>query len=375
MMYNDRRHAQNASDHASLAAAWKWCQTNNETQALSAGEGVAADNGFNNDGTSNTVWIFRNGNDFTTTIQVSSDAAFGSMIGANTLEVSARAVAACEEVLGLGGFAIFAQADSCGPRELRLIGSNQEVVGDIHSNGELVLSGNTANPGNVWGQVTARGRIQVTGVDLWDDPYPTKATAGAPQEFIGGPPWPYPGGGFDIADYQPDKFWATVAANRGEYFDYYTDQSWTGAPPNGEPALYYVDGDVTLHSMNMSGVTIVATGKIQLVGDDQVLTAPYNYGQPFPSQVQDRALSLFSNTDPLASNKCNVDAITWSGSNHTWSGVQFAPNGAIDMQTASNVSVNGSIIGFNIKLAGSETSLLYQEEYEGEPEYLIELRE
>lgn len=54
MAYSDRRHAQNAADSAAFAAALAHGRGQNIT---TIGQGVAATNGFNNDGTSNIVTI------------------------------------------------------------------------------------------------------------------------------------------------------------------------------------------------------------------------------------------------------------------------------------------------------------------------------
>ncbi|MDP1546525.1 MAG: pilus assembly protein TadG-related protein, partial [Anaerolineales bacterium] len=54
MAYSDRRNAQNAADSAAFAAALAHSRGQNVTNI---GQGVALTNGFNNDGTTNTVAI------------------------------------------------------------------------------------------------------------------------------------------------------------------------------------------------------------------------------------------------------------------------------------------------------------------------------
>ncbi|MDH5373035.1 MAG: hypothetical protein OEX97_08850, partial [Acidimicrobiia bacterium] len=129
--------------------------------------------------------------------------------------------------------------------------------------------------------------------------------------------------------------------------------------------LYFVDGDLELSAIDAGSATFVATGEISLIGNANTLDSPY----------MTNGLSLFSNYLQGGSDKCNEKAIKWAGADHSWSGVQYAPNGAVDMSAANNSSFNGSILAYNMTLAGSAFNLTYDDTYKSEPATTIQLQE
>ncbi|MDF1597491.1 MAG: hypothetical protein P1T08_15540 [Acidimicrobiia bacterium] len=86
-------------------------------------------------------------------------------------------------------------------------------------------------------------------------------------------------------------------------------------------------------------------------------------------------VGLFSDYLVGGTDKCNEIAIKWSGADHDWSGVQYAPNGAVDMSAANNSSFNGSILAYNMALKGAEFNLTYDDSYKSEPATTIQLQE
>jgi hypothetical protein len=83
-------------------------------------------------------------------------------------------------------------------------------------------------------------------------------------------------------------------------------------------------------------------------------------------------LLFFSNagTPPA----CNVNAIKFSGSGITWSGLMFAPNGEVQMSSSSNVAVLGSIIAYTVDISGSNFSINWQDDTSGAPRFAVELK-
>ena len=83
-------------------------------------------------------------------------------------------------------------------------------------------------------------------------------------------------------------------------------------------------------------------------------------------------LLMFSNAgSPPA---CNVNAIQFSGSGISWSGLMFAPRGEIQMSASSNVSVFGSIIAHSVDVSGSNFEINWQDDTSGAPRFIVELQ-
>ena len=353
-MYDERRTAQNAADHASLAAAWAQCRTEDP---IAAGLASAATNGFQNDGVDDFVTITDlGGGEFEAHVQSILDTTFGRVLSTNQVDVTARAVGYCDIDDSLGGYALFASGACSSPFELALTGSQQEIWGGIHSNGGLKLSGNVADPSVVHGPVTyvdtinSNGVVDGSGVDI------ELVATQVPD------PLPLPGR-YQLADYAPGGRYAPGGSNAvASYFYSGGDQSYAGVIADG---LYFVDGDLELSAIDAGSATFVATGEISLIGNANTLDSPY----------MTNGLSLFSNYLQGGSDKCNEKAIKWAGADHSWSGVQYAPNGAVDMSAANNSSFNGSILAYNMTLAGSAFNLTYDDTYKSEPATTIQLQE
>ncbi len=322
-----------------------------------AGLASANANGFENDGVDDVVTITDlGGGEYEAHITSTVDATFARTLAVDTVDVSARAVGYCDIDIGLGGYALFASGQCAPPFELALTGSQQEIWGGIHSNGGLKLSGNNADPSIVHGPVTyvdtinSSGVVDGAGVDI--DMVATQV----PE------PLPLPGR-YNIADYAPGGRYATGGADAvAAYYYSGSDQSYSGVVSDG---LYFVDGDLDLAAIQADKATFVATGQISLIGNANTLNQPY----------MSNGLGLFSNYLQGGTDKCNEIAIKWAGSDHTWSGVQYAPNGAVDMSAADNSSFNGSILAYNMTLAGSAFTMTYDDSYKGEPATTIELHE
>ena len=77
-----------------------------------------------------------------------------------------QGVATCEQEPFLGGYAIFAGAETCatgGAVELDLSGSTKTVNGGIFSNGDLKITGSDAN---VTGSIEYRGNLNTNESDV-----------------------------------------------------------------------------------------------------------------------------------------------------------------------------------------------------------------
>lgn len=350
-MYDERRTAQNAADHASLAAAWAQCRAEDP---IAAGLASAATNGFQNDGVDDFVVITDlGGGEFEARVQSILDTTFGRALSTNQVDVTARAVGYCDIDDSLGGYALFASGACSSPFELSLDGFQQVIEGGVHSNGGLKLKGNLASPSTILGPVTYVDSINATGVvDSGGNPI---IGTQVPD------PLPLPGR-YNIADYAPGGRYAVPAATASEYYYSSGDGAYSGALLDG---LYFAEGDLDLDAITVGSATFVARGQIFLNGVANTLTSPY----------VSNGLGLFSNYLVGGTDKCNEIAIKWAGADHDWSGVQYAPNGAVDMSAANNSSFKGSILAYNMALKGAEFNLTYDDSYKSEPATTIQLQE
>ena len=354
--YDERRDTQSAADMAALAAAFAGPDCENQDWLL-AGQEAAAENGFDNDGVTNTVTVTNldasgGYGPYLAEVESLQENAFGPAIGMDTLTVTSQAQADCVRQSGLGGYAVFASATACPPNELKIDASGMTIDGGVHSNDDLLLTAAAANPGAVDGNITWVGSETISNV--------TTIAPGTAYQWdaaaLGYPPTP---GGWNIDAYRPlsgpvPPLGGGSNTGNANYHYYATDVTLSGTLLDG---LYFVDGELTLDSMTVSTATFVATGQIKLQGSTNTLLAPFDL----------TGLGLYSDAPGVPDCTGGDIAIQWSGSNHVWSGVQYAPNGRVVMSGATSSSFNGSIIAYRIDLSGSDISITYDSSFTGIP--------
>ena len=373
--FDQRRGTQNAADNAALAAAWEACNPRDAGAPDPVGSAlaVAAQNGYDDNDPEVVVTVNTLGTaEYEVIIQQVNDTTFAAPgVGAETLTVVSQGVATCEQEPFLGGYAIFAGAETCtsgGAIELDLTGSTKTINGGIFSNGDLKINGPNTT---VNGSIEYRGSFQ------------SNAGVFADQYF--GSPKAYPLE-LDIAEFRPGG--ARQTADPSHYYNSAPstaiDNGWmtstghaTGNNSNIEiihSGIYYspkTGGD----AINLKGVTtapgvtvtFVSEGQMHIIGNaDLTGYAPVSQGAYSPLLMMSNAGS------PPA---CNVNAIQFSGSNMTWTGLIFAPNGEVQMSASStNANINGSIIAYSVSISGSDFSINWVDDTSGAPRFKVELQ-
>lgn len=352
LAYDERRDTQSAADMAALAAAFAGPDCENQDWQA-AGMEAAEENGFVNDGITANVAVTNLApsgfGPFHARVESIQNTFFASALGAGTLTVASEATASCVRKSGLGGYAVFAAATNCPPNELKINASNITIQGGVHSNDDLLLTA-PGGAGFVDGDITWVDSAVISNV--------TAISPGTAYQWDvavnGYPPTP---GGWDIDDYRPTAgpvLPLTGPNNQGSVGYYHFPSGATLSGPLAD-GIYFVEGNLVLQAFSANAATFVATGQIEVKGNSNVLTSPYD----------STGLGLFSNFPGVP--KCTgLDlAIKWSGANHVWSGAQYAPNGLINMSAASNSSVNGSIIAYRIDLSGAGVSITYDNTFTG----------
>lgn len=368
LAWNTRRSSQNAADLSALAAAWQNCNPDPTAGTPEqVGLSVAAQNGFTHTpGGTPQVSITGGGPLWTATISQVNDSTFGGATpyAPDELTVASEATAQCLDVGILGGFAIFGETASCNGDNVDLTGDDITVVGGIHSNDDLKILP-SGSGGSFTGEITYR-----------DD---ANLKAGISGSKYFGSPIPYP---IDIetSEYAPSGARTAAAAAASEYFPFTADigNADLGTVSGNDlivsqPGIYYTTGDIKLNNKTLvltgdaadRGITLVAEGEIDLGSAEDLKGYDPIAGPNGPRML------LFADGD--GSVACNAKDIKISGSDVEWSGVMFAPNGAIEASASGFSTLYGSIIGYQVNLSGSSLTVQFQDDPDADPNYRVEL--
>jgi Tfp pilus assembly protein PilX len=359
--YWERRQAQNAADHAALAAAWASCHS---LSPQTAGQQAATDNGFTHNGT--TTWVEITGSSGTWQAIVRSrlSTTFASVLGFQTITAAGRAKARCESSTGIG-YAIFAGGDHCGSDSSKLgldfAGSNNTVTGDVHSNFNVNVGGDNNEFDGAFTHVGTESHHVNT------DFYPVAPGPGpvAPNDY------PQPSGvlGWPIT-FSADHYRQLADADMDGVDDnplddyFYVNGTISGSfiSTNG-PGVYYATGliDADLSGLgtlaNPFKVTLVAGGSPSSdQSDDKVKISGSNmFLEPYEADK----LLAFSDLDFAPSDwvkRCTEPGVQMSGSNNSWKGYIYAPTSQADFNGSSGSTLNGSIIAWSVKMSGSSVN-------------------
>ena len=310
------------------------------------------------------------------------------------------------------GSAIFAGAEGCSGNEVDLNGSSVNVIGGIHSNGQVQVTGggqgNTVtgtvshvggtNIGSNTTLVPADGNptnvtVQNYPIDLEYDDFVSAANSSVGEDgwaytiMMADAPGDYhyipaPGNGSPISKGDLEGLGLIVdneflpgvyVAPSGFKFSGAGDYHYIPAPGNGSPisksdletlnlivngeflpGVYVAPSGFKFSGANGNGVigdsvTFVSKGEIDLSGNNTMMR-PYFSG-----------LLMLSDGfgDPCDSNA----VIKMSGSQVSWGGIIFAPNGNVNMSFSANSTFYGSIIAGTVDVSGSQTTIIYDPAY------------
>jgi hypothetical protein len=206
---------------------------------------------------------------------------------------------------------------SCG-NGLQTSGSHVSITGNVRSNGDAKFSGSSVS---VSGTISYGGSGNVGhGVASASVIHSTPAVA---AEL----PW-------SITDFAPGGRYASLKGYLFHADDLVLSKGTL------VPGVHFVVGDVTISaaSPTLTGVTIVATGRITISGSATM--TPAAAGLP---------------TLLAGGGSCWLDAIQLSGSHVTWTGVIAAPGGGV--QISGSEITGGRIVAGNVKMSGSNITL------------------
>lgn len=334
---SQRRHAQAAADFAALAAATKLDDSHTET--VVRGLEFAERNGFDDAAGDVDVVVTPayNGDPSLVEVTISHDAPelFSGFFGLLGIDVGARAVALAEESPPLPSLpALFAISDECGaPPPLEMPGSNNTVVGGVHSNGDLKLNG---SDNSFDGDFTYHCTFDLSGSGTTFDPSPQQTGVEPPPVF-----------------YEYDDFPCTHEFTRDVDLEEEKHLWVNNDPDNGvlrDNQVICSTRDIQLSGQGISGVvTLVARDELKISGSDFNLNGYWNGVLFYSSASHDSAIDV-------------------SGSGGNWTGLIHAPYGKVKMQGSDNLSVQGSIVADRMVISGSDFTIRASDDGGSQPQ-------
>lgn len=351
--------AQNSADFAALAGAGV-LKTGTSAEAKVEALGYVEKNGFiGADAQVNVPPTSGLRNGVAGCVQVrtteESPAVFGSLFGLDAFNVAARATACSTPPLG-GQYAVFAGSTTC-TDTLSLSGSNRTVNGGVHSNRDINVTSN--------GTVINGATTYMTGAapsgNITYNP-----SVGNPRRLDESLPYPEI---FEIEQYAPGGSKALLAISQLRYhyagsadinLNWLTlNLAYNPLTKTIAPGLYYTSGDIDLSGQgyNASGATFVTSaGDIHFNGNNYTFT---NWDPD--------GLLLMSNKTYSSCTAGNA-VIKLNGNTHSWTGIMFAPRGQIDFAgTNVGASLNGRLVGNQVKLSGSTQTITRNDAFPGKP--------
>ena len=365
LMFNEKRSAQNAADHAALAAAWADC--NGADPAVAADASVVK-NGY---AVSNLTFV-NSAPSYTTQIDSTIDLAFAEIIGFSTGDVSATAVAECVGGSGGGGGGGASITTSVWSWGWFISGAQEPQIDGMFANGYGCTSMPCTDPMYNWswdGKSLSGYQIDDYGANNASS-YISPAsctlascylesgnfTTGVSVE-IQETTWP-----FDMAwaHYMEGGSKGTDAYWGGSY-NYY-DLGGTGTVEFKvcAPGVYVFYGNVIYKEsecgktsyMNM---TIIAYGWIDIV-------ANAIYFEPYDAMLDGIVLASFSEASPYNPVGSRVAAIDIGGSDARLRGLIYAPNGTI-LDGSDHNHIWGSLVGESVWVTDNDPVYVFDDTY------------
>lgn len=348
-LYRERGDAQNAADLAAMAATYESCLGGSDADAIAAGQAQALANDYDDADPQTTVVIAKQGSWWRATIDTTIDGYFSKILGADTLDTGATALAQCTKGPGP---AIFAGGDCGSDPTFDLSGNENDFIGGVHSNTNFKVGGglNEFGPDDV---------TYVTTADLGGsgNTYP----AGSPYQV----PWkPWPAGmRLNPSDYAPGGKVET-AVGSSNFYEYNTsgDVKIDGSTPNGVHVMYgngkfLFDADNLTKSLTL---VILPTGSdkgtIEISKTGLNITAYYG-SVLFYTDFWKGGINYPYTPGPYASKpECGAPAIQMSSEGNTFTGLFAAPRGMIEWNGNLN-TLNGGLAAFNLKYNGNENTM------------------
>ena len=320
-LFAQRVKIQSAADLAALAAG---TDLPNAAVVTQTARDFAGHNGFTHGSGGVTVAVSTpySGDENRLEVLITQQAPtfFARFLGITQVPLVGRAIAMREATEYYSVFAGHNECPDAGEPNLDWPGSNNNVTGRVHSNGNFKIAGSD-NLGSATS--TYRCELQNSG----SNPGFTAGQTGAKA-------WPVT---FTTAQFSCD-----FGSLTGPSIDLNSSASyWQTAYTILKPGVYCSGDLIKLSGSNITGNVTFIAQRIDVSGSGNNLTARQNG-------------VLFYSTDTTNSNS----AVTLSGSSGTWTGMVYAPGGQAQVSGSGNLTLNGSIVAGRVKMSGTGFNLV-----------------
>ena len=277
------------------------------------------------------------------------DGFFSPVLGADTLDTSATALAQCTQ----GSTPVIFAGGECGGGEnmFEMSGNFNDLLGDVHANDDILFSGNDNEVLNG----------EITYVEAFSDTGTNNTYIPDPPDQVPWMMWP-PNLQLDPTDYAPGGSVASMYP--GQFFEYYTDDDVTidNSTLDGVHVIHG-DGKFLFSGGGVTGTfTLVilpnseGKGTIELGNDNHNLTG-FHDDILFFSDYWKGGTDYPYAPGPYGSKPdCGDAAIQMSGSNNTFTGLFVAPRGMIQWNGNLN-TLTGGLAGFNLRFNGEYNTI------------------
>jgi formylmethanofuran dehydrogenase subunit C len=334
LFYLERRKVQNVADLSAIAGAYAKCSEEDIANAIL---NIADENGYDNNGTSNSVDIhippidgeYAGDPDYIQVNVSSTITPFLIQIARpGDLTVSADAVAICDTEGGSGSsapevYTAFGGDKNCWFDPIVVSGNNNVIDGVAYSNKDIRVSGNN----NVLdGPASSVGSVLVFGNN--------NETNGPVTEGASVIDWPFDI--YNLDDYKPGGYYDLNDPNYHYNNNAFHFSGNNFTIPEG---IYVAQNQITVSGNRIFGnVTfiVLGTGGIHLSGNQFTFT-PY-------------ADNLFVYSEGSI---CSQAAFTFSGNTHEYSGIIMSPKGNLTIAGNTNTSIDGCLWGASITMSGN----------------------
>jgi Flp pilus assembly protein TadG len=343
----ERRHAQGAADLAALAGArhlHEAVTSTEQDQARAAARSIASANGYPPTMVTVVTPYAGDVERILVTIDSGVSTFFMPILDLfaagdhSSVEVDARAVAyGGYEEAGGGAFAVLALEGCPSPeKSVDFSGSNVDVIGRVHSNSDLYISGSDNDFAGLTTYTCGIGEnpFHDGGGNNTFTPSPASAPAEADPIDLARSDftcdWNASGSG--MWDLSADGEWWVGGTKSSKTLRAGTYCSGTGS----SDGIKLSDSDIIIEDIvsGPGGVTMVGQAYIEISGSNFQLH-PHEHGVLFVS---------YGTSDV---------AVKVNGSSGAWAGKIYAPNGTAEVSGSSNLAISGGIVAKRVKLNGS----------------------
>jgi Flp pilus assembly protein TadG len=353
-LFDERRHAQNAADHAALAAAYASCLTD-ASAAQAAGLASAESNGYDTDAPGIDVTITPGGeaDEYVALVETTIPTTFARVMGFATMSTSGEATGQATgcDASGASPAAIYAGGNNCDPGSLR----NIEISGNDHTvNGLTYTNGSFSNTGDGSDFINAPDP-SVKYVSSFAGDLPGGNTYTAPAAMVPLPPaddrWP---DGFDpnpTTGDMTDAMWNAFrdSPNRRNSVGG-NNQSTIVIVASG---IYYTEynSTVSVTSIAPGAHFTVASkrGPVTISGDYTARTFEAYENNPSGTPANLMLLSGFAG----GGQPCDQFAFERSGNGGTWTGMFWTPR-AMSRWNGNESTINGGFVTWAFQMNGNE---------------------